>query len=247
MVGAKVSQPVALILAAGSGTRFTESGGRGLKQLALWEGEPVINRLVRQVRESGAFSKTVVVLGSDNRHQEAIKASLQFESVDYVVNPRSSDDNNLLSFMKGVVAVEAPVLVVESDVVVGVSDITSMVAGIGLDEVRWGELGDLGPYTHGGLIELDPATGRGISVSVLSRNDFEVFKMSSRRGVKMFGLTAFGANALSNYKSRFDLMPDVSQRYFHQVIINWPNLFELTTFRVDPKCFSFNTISELSD
>ena len=236
---------VALILAAGSGTRFSNSGGGCLKQLTPWKKEPVINRLVRQLRECGSFSKIVVVLGDNKMHQDAIKDSLSLEDVDFIVNPSSADDNNLLSFKLGVADITGPVLVVESDVVVNESDLTSMIDKIGSDEIRWGELGDISNFTHGGLIEVDPISGEALSINVLSKNDFNYFKTSNRKGVKMFGLTAFGVDALLLYKSRLAVLPDVYNKYFHHVAINEPELFRLTTYRVSAESFSFNTISEL--
>ena len=238
-------RPRAIVLAAGSGRRFLKSGGVGYKQLTHWKGESVISRIVRQVEESSIFDGITVVLGEDADCRAAIRAELTGHNVTYVRNPQSGQDNNLLSFKYGVAGLESPVLVIESDIVVTTEDIVCMASGLKDDEIRWAEIGDIANFDHGGLIEIDPATGFCFSVDILSRAECRIFKDSGRQAVKMFGLTGFGVNALAEYKTRIDFLADPYNKYFHHVAINEPHLFSFAAHRVSKGCFSFNTVSEL--
>jgi molybdenum cofactor cytidylyltransferase len=52
-----------VVLAAGAGRRFTESGGEGHKLLALIDGRPVVEHVLDAVRAAG-FDEVVVVQGA---------------------------------------------------------------------------------------------------------------------------------------------------------------------------------------
>ena len=240
-----VKLPRAVILAAGSGTRFLRSGGIGFKQLSPFKGEPVIARLVRQIEESMAFSGITVVLGSNSNCADSIRAILAGRQVNYTLNHDAERDNNLLSYRVGVEGLDEPILLIEADCVVESTDLSIMVSGLQPDEIRWANIGDAKDFDYGGLIETDPETGQGIGVDVLAESEFTAFKISSRQGVKMFGLSAFGAGALANYRQHIDALSDPYDKYFHYIANQSPGLFQLTTRRISNQSFSFNTISEL--
>lgn len=239
------ARPHVVILAAGSGKRFLGSGGVGYKQLTPYEGEPVIVRLVRQVEETGLFSGTTVVLGDDAECGAAIREALEGRQVAYAVNPDAQRDNNLLSFQAGTQGVDSACLIVEADCVVGADDLAGMVEGLGPDEIRWSEIGDVSGFDYGGLIETDASGTRAVAVAVLSREEFSAFKSAGRKGVKMFGLSAFGAQALALYRDRIESLSDPYGKYFHYIAIQDPRPFRLGTYRVAADSFSFNTVTEL--
>lgn len=239
------ARPHVVILAAGSGKRFLGSGGVGYKQLTLYEGEPVIVRLVRQVEETGLFSGTTVVLGDDAECGAAVREALQGRRVAYAVNTDARRDNNLLSFRIGAQGVNSSCLVIEADCVVTTDDLAGMVEGLAPDEIRWSEIGDVSRFEYGGLIEMDSCGDQAISVAVLSREDFSAFKAAGRKGVKMFGLSAFGAQALALYRDRIEGLSDPYNKYFHYIAIQDPRPFRLGVYRVAADSFSFNTVTEL--
>jgi CTP:molybdopterin cytidylyltransferase MocA len=239
------ARPHVVILAAGSGKRFLGSGGVGYKQLTPYEGEPVIARLVRQVEETGLFSGTTVVLGEDRECGAAIREALDGRQVAYAVNRDARRDNNLLSFRAGTHGVDSACLIIEADCVVARDDLVGMVGALEPDEIRWSEIGDVSGFDYGGLIETDPGGERAISIAVLSREEFSAFKSAGRKGVKMFGLSAFGAKALALYRDRITGLADPYNKYFHYIAIQDPRPFRLSTYRVTADSFSFNTVTEL--
>lgn len=71
-----------IILAAGAGRRFG-----GAKQLALYEGEPLIRRVCRIALDAG-LTPVIVVLGA---HADAVRAALRDLPVTPVLNPTWAD------------------------------------------------------------------------------------------------------------------------------------------------------------
>lgn len=70
----------AVVLAAGSGRRFSESGGQGPKQFASMDGRPMLERVLGAVR-AAAVDEVVVVQG-------AIDLTGHADGVVLVANPR---------------------------------------------------------------------------------------------------------------------------------------------------------------
>ncbi len=237
--------PHAVVLAAGAGKRFLQSGGTIYKQLTPIDGVPVILRLVQQLDATGRFSGVTVVLGDDPDCGAAVRAALQGCDLRFVVNSKSSQDNNLLSMQAGVQGIETSILLIEADCVVAQQDLVAMIDGLEGEEIRWADIGAIEGFDYGGLIEVDPVTGAGISVDVLAAPEFAQFKADGRNGVKMFGLSAFGAKALSVYKGLIEELQDPYQKYFHYIATQNPRAFKFTTCRVSEDSFSFNTVSEL--
>ena len=70
----------ALVLAAGAGSRFGEEP----KLAADLEGRPVLEQVLRNVREAGCFNRVVVVLGA---HADAIRERVDLRGVEVVDCP----------------------------------------------------------------------------------------------------------------------------------------------------------------
>ena len=208
-------RPTAIVLAAGRGTRFLASGGEIYKQIVPYQGEPVIARLVRQIQDTGLFGPTIVVLGDDPDCRASIRDVLSKFDVEFLINEDSTRDNNLLSFLVAIEAVESPVVLIEADCIVSSTDLSVMAQDISPSEVRWANIGDVSQYEYGGLVEVDPSTGRGIYIDVLDRKRFSEFKNAGRFGVKMFGLTSFGDQALSTFRSQANTLQDKYEKYFY--------------------------------
>lgn len=205
----------------------------------------MIARLVRQIEQSSAFNGITVVLGPNSNCRDLIRAALDGWPITYALNHEAERDKNLLSFRAGVEGLEEPVLLIEADCVLENKDLVTMTSGLQRNEIRWANIGDVRDFDYGGLIETDPDAGRCIGVDVLSEPDFSAFKAAGRQGVKMFGLSAFGAEALATYRERIDALVDPYNKYFHYVATQTSGLFQLTTRRLSNQSFSFNTISEL--
>ena len=236
----------AVILAAGEGTRYSASGGTTLKQVAPYQGVPVIRRLADQVAASQAFCGLTIVLGPDPSHARTIKAALSGCPATYVVNPEARRDNNLLSFLAGTRGLATGALLIEADCVVAQDDLVAMVENTGPGQICWANIGPAARYDYGGVIRLDD-TGRVRGVSVLDAQAYAAFKAESRagNGVKMFGLTAFGAQALQHYHRVAARLQDPYHKYFHAVASTWPEEFDFCTVAMSPEVFSFNVTREL--
>ena len=120
-----------------------------------------------------------------------------------------------------------------------------MSQGISSSEVRWANIGNVSAFDYGGLIEIEPTTERGIYVDVLDREGFAEFKNAGRLGVKMFGLTSFGVDALRTFKSKADKLHNRYNKYFHYILTQNTVLFDHTTRAMSDGSFSFNTVSEM--
>lgn len=107
----------ALLLAAGTGNRLRPLTQNAPKCLTEVGGRPILDRLIQNLRAKG-FKRLVVVLGHqgdkicDFLHHKA--DGLQ---VDYVFNPEYQTTNNLYSLWLARQQIQAPFLLVESDLV----------------------------------------------------------------------------------------------------------------------------------
>lgn len=234
----------AIILAAGEGKRYNASGGTTLKQVAPYKGVPVIRRLADQVAASKSFCGLTIVLGPNESHARTIKAALQGCPATYVVNENARRDNNLLSFLVGTKDLSCGVLLIEADCVFAQEDFAAMVENTGSGQICWSNIGPAEDFDYGGVIELNDA-GRVVGVNVLNAPDYAAFKAAGRSGVKMFGLTAFGADALQHYHKVAARLKDPYDRYFHFVASNWPEEFDFCTVAMSSDVFSFNVTREL--
>jgi molybdenum cofactor cytidylyltransferase len=73
-----LGRTAAVILAAGSGERFG-----GPKQLAQWEGRPLVAHVIQAAKEGG-LAPIVIVLGA---HGQAVLRAITPEGVEFVENP----------------------------------------------------------------------------------------------------------------------------------------------------------------
>ena len=245
----------AVILAAGEGTRFFDSGATVYKQVYQYNNEPLIKRIVRLLDESEHFNDICVVLGQNEMCNLAIRKALQNHSVTYAINKESREDNNFLSLITAIDANKtnspAGMLVVESDCIFGRSDINSIINASKKDEIIWANIGEKKIEQAGGLLFCKKNNNNIYHIdkikivkdplldSVLS-NQYKFI-------MKMFGLTFFGANALKQYILLADKYRSKKNIYFHQPIMDNIKNFNNLSVKMSSKSKSFNTISEYNE
>ena len=233
----------AVILAAGAGTRFVRSGGTTYKQLALYKGVPLIRRIVDILGDSPLVDGITVVVGEDYACAAAIRQVLAGRMVTYVRNERSRNDNNLLSFWKGIDGLQRGVVVVEADCVFEPDDLATLLRATKSDEICWANIGHLSRHSSGGVISLD-ADGRVDAILILDEEQMRKFKAEGRRGLKMFGLTAMGDSALRAYRAKLHAGGPRLNQYFHALAMESFGDFRHATAAMSPRAFSFNTLEE---
>jgi NDP-sugar pyrophosphorylase family protein len=233
----------AVILAAGAGTRFMKSGGTTYKQLAPYKGVPLVRRIVDILLAEPLVDGVTVVVGEDDACAGAIREVLADRPVTYVRNDRSTTDNNLLSFWRGIEDLQGGAIVVEADCVFEADDLTALLRATGSDEICWANIGDLSRHRSGGVISLD-AAGRVDGILILDPTQMENFKAEGRRGLKMYGLTAMGSSALRAYREKIRAGGPRQHQYFHAVAMESFGEFRHATAGMSPSAFSFNTLEE---
>lgn len=114
-IGAPVR--TALLLAAGTGSRFSPLTDSKPKCLIEVNGIPILERLIRSLRSHG-FKRLVVVVG---HLSEVIQDYLSNRYADieitYIANPRYKTSNNIYSLWLAGKVIEEPFLLIESDLV----------------------------------------------------------------------------------------------------------------------------------
>ena len=234
----------ALILAAGKGKRFRDSGGSVLKQVAEYESVPVIKRLYDQLSANKKIKEIIVVLSNDRSDQEVIKAAIGSNKVNYLINHDCENDNNLISFLVAAQNVENNLIVLECDCVSEETDIDKMLSSTLQNDITFSNLGSIDNYKYGGVIELSDSK-KPKKIHVFSEEEMILFKKDFQ-GAKLFGATCFGKEALTKYKKMSQELTDKKNKYFLEVAIAYPNSFVFKTVKMSRNSFHFNTLNEFN-
>ena len=150
-----INKPIttALLLAAGTGSRLRPLTLDAPKCLTEVGGEPILGRLVDNLRLQG-IKRLVVVTGyledCIRDFLEVIAADLQ---VDYVFNPVFSTTNNIYSLWLAREVIEEPFVLIESDLVFEESMLGSMLIP---DRIA---VSNILPWMNGTVVELNSQQG----------------------------------------------------------------------------------------
>lgn len=116
----------ALLLAAGTGSRLRPLTLDAPKCLTVVGGEPILERLVRNLRAQG-IEKLIVVTGYlDNCIRDFLQQYKGYIQVEYVFNPDYQTTNNIYSLWLARLAIREPFLLVECDLVFDPSMLNEM-------------------------------------------------------------------------------------------------------------------------
>ena len=138
----------ALLLAAGTGSRLRPLTLNAPKCLTEVSGEPILGRLLDNLRVQG-IKRLVVVTGYlDHCVREYLEENAADMQLDYVFNPIYKTTNNIYSLWLAKQAIEEPFVLVESDLVFEVSMLEPMLIP---DRIA---VSNILPWMNGTMVEL---------------------------------------------------------------------------------------------
>jgi len=153
----KISNPnrvtTAVLLAAGTGTRLLPLTKEAPKCLTLVAGQPILGRLIHNLRLQGIRRLVVVIGHLGEQIREYLQQHASDMQIDYVLNPVYQTTNNIYSLYLAKEQIREPFLLVESDLVFNVSMLDDMMVPdkIAISKMR--------PWMNGTTVTLD-STGR---------------------------------------------------------------------------------------
>ena len=143
----------ALLLAAGTGSRLRPLTLDAPKCLTEVGGEPILGRLVNNLRLQG-IKRLVVVTGYlDECIHKFLEVNAPDMQVDYVFNPVYSTTNNIYSLWLAREVIEEPFVLVESDLVFEESMLARMLTP---DRIA---ISKMLPWMNGTVVELNSQQG----------------------------------------------------------------------------------------
>ena len=139
----------ALLLAAGTGSRLRPLTLDAPKCLTEVSGEPILGRLVDNLRVQG-IKRLVVVTGYlDHCIREFLEENAADMQLDYVFNPVYQTTNNIYSLWLAQKTIEEPFVLIESDLVFEASMLESMLIP---DAIA---VSNILPWMNGTVVELN--------------------------------------------------------------------------------------------
>lgn len=139
----------ALLLAAGTGSRLRPLTLNAPKCLTEVSGEPILARLVDNLRLQG-IKRLVVVTGYlDHCVREYLEENAADMQLDYVFNPVYQTTNNIYSLWLAKKAIDEPFILVESDLVFEASMLEPMLIP---DRIA---VSNILPWMNGTMVELN--------------------------------------------------------------------------------------------
>jgi choline kinase len=139
----------ALLLAAGTGSRLRPLTLDAPKCLTEVSGEPILGRLVDNLRVQG-IKRLVVVTGYlDHCIREFLEENAADMQLDYVFNPVYQTTNNIYSLWLAQKTIEEPFVLIESDLVFEVSMLEPLLIP---DKIA---VSNILPWMNGTVVELD--------------------------------------------------------------------------------------------
>lgn len=233
-----MKSPRAILLAAGQGSRLGELTRERPKCLMPINGEPLLIRLVRQLRERG-FEEIVVVIGHMRERIVAEFAATGYP-VRFVHNPLFATDTNIKSLLLGLESRDDPALVVEADVVFDDAAMDAMAKVASEHHSLWFTRGEFQSWQMGGILRAGPDQQVEEILYVLG------YESQFANHKKLLGVLLVGAGEMPGYHQ---LLRDAAARSMAQYfMMPWiQNLKNLPCRECDLgrwRTASFNTPDE---
>jgi len=143
----------AILLAAGTGSRLLPLTKKTPKCLTLVAGQPILGRLIHNLRLQGIRRLVVVIGHMGDQIREYLQHHAGDMQIDYVTNPVYQTTNNIYSLWLAKEQIREPFLLVESDLVFNASMLDDMLTPnkIAISRIR--------PWMNGTTVTLD-STGQ---------------------------------------------------------------------------------------
>jgi len=236
----------AVILAAGEGKRYISSGGERYKQVVPFQNKPIIRRAYDILYDHPAIDSVRIVVGNNSSCVNQIQEVLPKNNVNFIFNDDSHRDNNQLSFLVGTENLQGSVIIIEADCVYESNDISAIASITDTHDITWANIGSLSNFDYGGVVFVDDY-GKVNNINILDHQQMTDIKSKKNKGLKMFGIAAFGEAALKKYRKTILEQKNLYGRYFHSAAVDYPEKFSFKTVKMSKNAFSFNTIFEFED
>ena len=229
-----------VILAAGRGSRLSPLTDTTPKPLLDFNGEPVIIRLIRQIKNVRPDSKISVVVGYQKQLvRRAINQS--FSDIEFVENDGYATDTNLASVYLALKSLTGPCVIFEADCVYTQDCMVTILAAELDTKSAWYTIGEFEEGGHGGVLKCAPGSSRVVEVDIVER-----YKSTHRGFRKLIGILRVGPEQFVQYCSLLEkFVSSVHKPYYHAPWIQ--NIDSLACIDIQlpaQAAYAFNTLTE---
>jgi choline kinase len=226
----------AVLLAAGTGSRLQPLTNDSPKCLSEVSGIPILERLVGCLRGHG-FKRLVVVVGYlEHQVREFLDKWKDDLVIEYIINPRYSNTNNLYSLWLARASIDGPFLLCESDVVFDAAL---------LDNLLWPDriaTSRMQEWMHGTTVSIDLLD----QVIAFHTGDTSVASEVRHKTVNMYSLTLASWHRVSERLCEHVTAGGVNE-YYETVFAEMIADGSLSLEAVDFDCGSWYEIDTLED
>ncbi len=225
----------AIILAAGSSRRMGALTDDTPKSLLPCHGQPLLNRLIFQLRKSGV-ARVVLVVGYLKEKLIASVRGIPGVTVEIIVNERYAEDVNIHSMELALAAVREPLAIFEADMVME-DALVAYVTGADFEgRSVWFTRGAFHPPQYGGILASD-RFGNITDIRIVPEYRGEYAGYS-----KLTGIMRVSAKELPRFR---ELVSAYAQRTFQQYyLIPWiEHLAELPCIEGNAEHYLFETFN----
>ena len=223
-----------VILAAGRSRRMEDLSKRLPKCLLPYKGEPILKRLVRQVKAAGV-ERIVITIGY--RADEMHKLFDDDPAVTLVENKMYEEDVNILSMSLALSEVDGPCAIFEADTVMEDALVSYVVGSDFEGKSVWFTKGPFREDQYGGILRSDKF-GQVTDVRIVPS-----WKESYRRYSKLSGIMRIGPGEIELFRA---LVNKYARTTLRQYFLNaWiENIKLLPSYEADITAFQFFTFNK---
>lgn len=228
----------AIILAAGVGQRMLPLTKDKPKALLEYQGETLLERIVKQVSSRG-ITRVSVVVGHGERKVVARLKEFEYLDIALIKNKRFREDKNILSLTLALRNRLMPFVLIEADTIISDACFDDI---LNIEDRRslWFTTGPFVSGMYGGIVKVD-GQQKVVDLQIVPE-----YQDSYRGYSKMTGLLKVGPDQLERY---YELLVDACEQdtnqYYHAPWIS--HLEELPSYAVDLSgggVVSLNTVEE---
>lgn len=224
----------ALLLAAGRGSRMA---GQYPKCLLSYNGETLLERLIRQLQRSGV-DEIIVVSGYKANDVDDVLSRIP--GVKNIINQYYESDRNIYSMMIGLEEIQEDVVVFETDMIASDGFISYVVGTDFEDRSVWFTRGKMMEGLYGGMLRTD-GMNNVVDIQIVDEYREEYCGYD-----KLTGVMRIASDELVIYKQFLKeyCMSSISQYY----LIPWiENLKRLPCIKGDAQHYVFSTFNTVSE
>lgn len=224
----------AIILAAGRSRRMETLSRREPKCLLPYNGERILERLVRQIEDAGVERIFLVVGYCAGKIEVLFKEN---HTVEIIKNVYYEEDVNILSLSLAISRVTGPVAIFEADTVMEDSLVRYVMGADFEGKSVWFTRGSFNESQYGGILHSDKY-GKVTDIRIVS-----AYNKQFQRYSKLSGVMRVGGNELELFRALVNKYAKTSlKQYFLTAWIE--NLKLLPCWEADISAFQFYTFNK---